>query len=131
HAHPSESRTPRLVSADVTRRAVAWEVLADGSATWLLGPGDACLITTGSGTPVCVVERAHAFVTREVESGSERWSADGWLNRLSCGRSLGLDTAIGVVRLHHSRRVRPVEERAARARNGTRENHSHEQSTTS
>jgi len=63
-------------------RAVAWENLADGSATWLRGPGDACLITTGGGTTVLAAVRAHAFVTREAESGSERLRGGGWRNRL-------------------------------------------------
>lgn len=89
------------------------------------------LLTSGSGTTGLVAVRAHAFIDREGESGSERLRSGGWTNRPPCGRSRGLDTAIGVVRLHHSRRVRPVEERAARVRNGKRENRSHEQSTTS
>lgn len=89
------------------------------------------LLTSGSGTAVLDAVRAHAFIAREGESGAERLRGGGWKNRPPCGRSRGLDTAIGVVRLHHSRRVRPVEERAARVRNGTRENRSHEQPTTS
>lgn len=131
---PAITRTRRLKNApaDLSGRD------AGGSACGRIGPmvrqrvawtGRRLPRPTG-GRP-CSSMCAHALVTRERKSGSERLRAGGWRNRPPCGRSRGLDTAIGVVRLHHSRRVRPVEERAAQVRNGTRENRSHEQSTTS